>query len=554
MTIAALHDMTIAEAARLIAARKLSPVEYTRALLVRTDALEPQLNAFITRTSEAAIKDAQTAEAEISRGDYRGPLHGIPFAVKDIYDTAGVLTSGHSRTCVDRVPSRDATAVAKLRAAGAVLTGKLATHEFAHGGPSFDLPWPPARNPWNTAHFTGGSSSGSGAALAAGLVPASLGSDTGGSIRGPAGLCGIAGHKPTYGLVSRAGVLPNSYSYDHCGPMARTSEDCALILNVIAGYDPADPASSPKPAGDFAGGIGAGVRGLRIGVVRHFWKQDLAVHAELPAALEAAISVFRELGAVIGDVSLRPLQSYSDVKIVTAESELFSLHLPELISRPQDFGQDFRMRSLAACLFTAEDYVRASRERRTMMAEMRPLYHSYDLFLTANSSAAPRLDRHDPLSFWQKPNLTSPFNCTGGPALAVLCGFTREGFPLSMQLAGRPFDDATVLRAGHAFEQAIEFRRRRPSLRPGAAPGTVNPKPWAPGSAAVAPNVHAEVESAARRAGLRLPDPIMEELMAVAPWALDMARRLKRDHARDVEVCSIFDPAREIDDVNACGA
>ena len=261
MTDTAVHDLTLAQAAVLIRTRKLSPVEYTRALLARTDALEPQLSAYITRTSEAAMEAARAAEAEIARGNYRGPLHGIPFAVKDIYDTAGVLTSGHSRTCIDRVPRKDATAVAKLRAAGAVLMGKLATHEFAHGGPSFDLPWPPARNPWNTAHFTGGSSSGSGAAIAAGLVPVSLGSDTGGSIRGPAGLCGIAGLKPTYGLVSRAGVLPNSYSYDHCGPMARTSEDCALILNAVAGHDPADPASSLRHPPDFATGYRSGRQG-----------------------------------------------------------------------------------------------------------------------------------------------------------------------------------------------------------------------------------------------------------------------------------------------------
>jgi aspartyl-tRNA(Asn)/glutamyl-tRNA(Gln) amidotransferase subunit A len=275
-----------------------------------------------------------------------------------------VLTSGHSRTCIDRIPAKDATTVAKLRAAGAVLLGKLATHEFAHGGPSFDLPWPPARNPWNTAHFTGGSSSGSGAALAAGLVPASLGSDTGGSIRGPAGLCGIAGLKPTYGLVSRAGVLPNSYSYDHCGPMARTSQDCAIILNAVAGHDPADPASAMRRAADYTAGLDLGVRGMRIGVVRHFWEKDLPQHAELPPALEAAIAVFRDLGAVVEDVTLRPLHNYSGVKIVTAESELFSLHLSELIARPEAFGQDFRARSLAACLFTAEDYVRASRGRR----------------------------------------------------------------------------------------------------------------------------------------------------------------------------------------------
>ncbi len=467
--------------------------------------------------------------------------------MKDIYDTAGVLTSGHSRTCIDRVPAKDATTVAKLRGAGAVLMGKLATHEFAHGGPSFDLPWPPARNPWNTAHFTGGSSSGSGAAIAAGLVPASLGSDTGGSIRGPAGLCGIAGLKPTYGLVSRAGVLPNSYSYDHCGPMARTSQDCALILNAVAGYDPADPASSPRNAPDFTAGLDLGVKGMRIGVVRHFWEKDQKVHAELPPALEAAIALFRDLGAIVEDVTLRPLHSYSDVKIVTAESELFSLHLPELIARPEAFGQDFRARSLAACLFTAEDYVRASRERRAILAEMRPLYRQYDLFLTANNSAAPRLDRHDTLSFWKSGNLTSPFNCTGGPALALLCGFTADGLPLSLQIAGRPFDDARVLRAGHAFEQASGHFKRRPTLTPGAKAGAIDPKPWVPDTSAVEPAVRALAENAAARAGLRLPGAIMEELVAVAPWALAMARRLKRDHPREAETVSVFDPGRDVD-------
>jgi aspartyl-tRNA(Asn)/glutamyl-tRNA(Gln) amidotransferase subunit A len=542
-----LHDLTLAEASALIGARKLSPVEYTKALIARTDALEPQLNAYITRTSEAAMEAAEAAEAEIARGNRRGPLHGIPFAVKDIYDTAGVLTSGHSRTCIDRIPEKDSTAVARLRAAGAVLLGKLATHEFAHGGPSFDLPWPPARNPWNTAHFTGGSSSGSGAALAAGLVPASLGSDTGGSIRGPAGLCGIAGLKPTYGLVSRAGVLPNSYSYDHCGPMARTSEDCALILNAVAGHDPADPACALQPPGDLTAGLKLGVKGMRIGVVRHFWDKDQPASAELAAALETAIGLLRELGASVEDVTLRPLRSYSDVKIVAAESELFSLHLPELIARPEQFGQDFRARSLAACLFTAEDYVRASRERRAILAEMRPLYRRFDLFLTANTSAAPRLDKHDTLSFWTRPNLTSPFNCTGAPALALLCGFTREGLPLSLQIAGRPFDDARVLRAGDAFERVIGLYKRRPTLVPGAKPGAIDPKPWVPDTSAVEPAVRVLAENAAMRSGLRLPGHIMEELVAVAPWALAMARRLNRHHPREAETASIFDPGRDID-------
>ncbi len=544
MTSTELHDLTLAEASRLIAARELSPVAYTEALLDRTAALDPQLNAFITKTPEIARSAARVAEDEIGRGNWRGPLHGIPFAVKDIYDTAGILTSGHSRICMDRVPDHDATTVARLKSAGAVLTGKLATHEFAHGGPSFDLPWPPARNPWNTAHFSGGSSSGSGVALAARLVPASLGSDTGGSIRGPAGLCGIAGLKPTYGLVSRAGVLPNSYSYDHCGPMARTSLDCALLLNVIAGHDPADPASSARQVGDFSRGIDGGIKGLRIGVVRHFWEKDLPVSAEVASALEQAVQVLRDLGAIVETASMRPLQDYSDVKIVMAESELFSLHLNDLIARAGDFGQDFRARSLAACLFTSEDYVRASRERRVMMSEMQPLYHRFDLIMTVNSAPAPRLDTYDVLSFWKRANFTSPFNCTGAPALALPCGFSSQGLPIGLQITGRPHEDALVLRAGHAYETATGFHKRAPELTPGAAPAALDPKPWRPDTGGVEPSVRALAGGAAKRAGLRLTDEQMEELVAVAPWALAMARRLGRNHLRSAEVSSTFDPTR----------
>ena len=547
MSEADLHDLTLAEAADAIKTRNLSPVAYTESLIARSESLQPQLCAFITRTFETALSEARAAEADIMRGSYRGPLHGIPFAVKDIYDTAGVLTSGGSRTCIDRVPEQDAEAVARLRTAGAILTGKLQTHEFAHGGPSFDLPWPPARNPWNTAHFTGGSSSGSGAAIAAGLVPATLGSDTGGSIRGPAGLCGTAGLKPTYGLVSRAGVLPNSNTYDNCGPLARTSLDCALILNAIAGHDAGDPASSPAPISDVTAGIEGSIKGLRIGIVRHFWERDSSVHRELPTALEAAIAVFKDLGAIVEDVELRPLQVYSDVKIVMAESELFSIHLQELRARPEDFGQDFRGRSLAGCLFSAEDYVRASRERRVIMSEMRALYRRYDLFLTANTSAAPRIDRHDVLAFWQKPSLTAPFNCTGGPALALPCGFTEQGLPLSLQLVGRPFDDAAVLRAGHAFEQQTTFWRRRPDLVADAAPAAIDPNPWLPDTSAVDPDVRTRAQSAATHAGLRLPPFILEELVAVAPWALAMAGRLNREHPQAAELSSIFDPARDLD-------
>jgi aspartyl-tRNA(Asn)/glutamyl-tRNA(Gln) amidotransferase subunit A len=241
---------------------------------------------------------------------------------------------------------------------------------------------------------------------------------------------------------------------------------------------------------------------------------------------------------------MRPLQTYSDVKIVMAETELFSLHLPELIARAGAFGQDFRARSLAACLFTSEDYVRASRERRAMIEAIEPLYRRFDLLMTANGSPAPRLDAHDPLAFWRRPNFTSPFNCTGGPALALLCGFSKDGLPLSLQIAGRPHEDALVLRAGHAYEMATGFFERHPHLEPGAAPAALDPKPWRPDTSQVDPAVRAFAENAATRAGLRLAPEHMEELVAVAPWAFAMATRLRRDHLRSAEVSSIFDPAR----------
>jgi aspartyl-tRNA(Asn)/glutamyl-tRNA(Gln) amidotransferase subunit A len=326
--------------------------------------------------------------------------------------------------------------------------------------------------------------------------------------------------------------------------MARTSQDCALLLNAIAGHDPADPTSSSRPIEDFAKGFDGGVKGLRIGVVRHFWEKDLLVDAELSAALEQALIVLRKLGARTGDVTMQPLQTYSDVKIVMAETELFSLHLPALIARTGAFGQDFRARSLAACLFTSEDYVRASRERRAMIEQMQPLYRRFDLLVTANGSPARRLDAHDPLAFWQRPNFTSPFNCLGGPALSLLCGFSKDGLPLSLQIAGRPHEDALVLRAGYAYEIATGFFKRGPDLKAGAAPAALDPKPWRPDTSQVEPAVRAFAENAAMCAGLRLTPEHMEELVAVAPWALAMAKRLRRDHLRSAEISSIFDPTR----------
>ena len=301
---------TIAEAAKLIAGRKLFPVELTQACLDRVSALDGTLHAFVLPTPERAMADAKAAEAAIMKDGPSGPMHGIPIGLKDIVDTAGIATTCQSRILQDNVPSADATCAARLAAAGSVMMGKLTTHEFADGGPSFDLPMPPARNPWNPDHFTAGSSSGTGAAVAAGMILCGIGTDTGGSIRGPAALCGIAGIKPTYGLVSRAGVAPAAFSLDHIGPMAWTAEDCAIMLQVLAGHDPKDPASADRPVPNYTGLIGSSLRGARIGVIRHFHEDDHKVHPATQAGIDNAMMVLRDLGAEIKDVIVSPLQDW----------------------------------------------------------------------------------------------------------------------------------------------------------------------------------------------------------------------------------------------------
>lgn len=531
---------TIAEASRLIAARKLSPVELGTALLDRITAIDPQVNAFITVTAELALKQARQAESEISRGHYRGPLHGIPVGLKDIYNTAGILTSGHSKICIDNVPAEDAAATAKLYQAGVVLLGKLATSEFAHGAPQFDQPWPPARNPWDTAYFTGSSSSGSAAAVAAGLVLGALGSDTGGSIRIPASYCGTAGIKPTYGLVSRYGVIPNSFTFDHCGPLAWTVEDCALMLQAIAGHDPRDPASADHSIPDYRAALVPDVRGLRIGVIRHFWEEDLELAPEVGAAMDAAIEVLNRLGARCTTVRVRPLRDFFDVKIIIAESEIFAIHQKELIERPRDFGLGFMNQTLGACLFQGADCVQAHRERRRILSEMAQLYPQYDAFLTANIGPAPRFDAYRLVSAWQRANICTPFNVTAGPALAVCNGYTREGLPLSMQIAGKPFDEPTVLRIGYAYEQATEWRNRRPLLQPGAkAPAVKLQHPLA-GAPQVDAATRARADAFAEQAGLKLPEHLQAQLYAAAPYVFEMARRIRRGHARSEEPCNVF--------------
>ena len=542
-----LHDLPIAELSRLLAARKLSPLELTDALIQRVERYDSQTRAFITPTFDLARRQARAAETEIASGRHRGPLHGIPFALKDIYDTKGILTSGHSRVFIDRIPAEDATTTSRLYEAGAVLLGKLATHEMAHAGPSFDLPWPPARNPWNLAHFTGGSSSGSGAAVAAGMVPVALGSDTGGSIRGPASLCGIVGLMPTFGLVSRAGVITNSYTFDHCGPLARTVADCALALEALAGYDPKDAGSLSRPVPRYHRALGEDLRGLRIGVLRHHWEQDVPASEDLRRAMDAALDVLRRLGAELEECRVRPLASYFDVKIIIAESEIFSVHAKNLLARPKDFGADFRSRVLPSVLFTAHDYVQATREHRRMMVEMEPLYARFDAFVTAGMGEAPRLSDYRSVSFWQKPSLLTAWNVTGQPVLALPNGVGGRGLPLGMQILGRPFGEETILRVGHAYERATEWHTRRPNLVPGAAVPDVTPPPVL---SEPTDRVDAETRDlcvkAARRAGLQLDELMLAQLLEGAPYALGMVRRLRRDHDPAHEPANVFSfpPAR----------
>src|SRR5438552_2376928 len=340
--------LTIAEAARLIQQRELSPVELVDSRLARIERLDGRLHSFIRVLADQARADARTAEAEIEAGKYRGPLHGIPIGLKDIYETAGVATTGHSKVMQDHVPKADAFSVKRLRDAGAIVMGKLATHEFAFGGPSFDLPWPPARNPWDTSRFTGGSSSGTGAAVAAGLVLGGTGSDTGGSIRGPAAFCGLAGLKPSYGRISRAGILPLAYSLDHAGPMAWTAEDCAIMLQAMAGHDPGDPASANRPVPDYRAALSGDVKALRIGLIRHFYEDDNSADEATRQGIAAAAKVFEELGCTLRELRLSPLAEWAACGVMVMLSDAFAIHQATFRERSGRCGEMPRARRALA--------------------------------------------------------------------------------------------------------------------------------------------------------------------------------------------------------------
>jgi aspartyl-tRNA(Asn)/glutamyl-tRNA(Gln) amidotransferase subunit A len=455
---------TIAAAARQIAAKQLSPVELTRACLARAKALDSTLHAFLLLTEERALAEAKAAETRMMAGTLKGKLDGIPIGHKDIYNTAGIRTTAHSKLLEHNIPTEDARVVQLWAEAGTVMLGKLATHEFAMGGPSFDLPWPPARNPWNSEHFTAGSSSGTGAAVASGQVLGGTGSDTGGSIRGPAALCGLAGIKPTYGLCSRAGVLPLSYTLDHTGPLAWTVEDCALLLQAMAGHDPNDPASADRPTPDFTAGLGNGVKGLRIGVARHFFEADNRVSDTTLKGIDDALGHFRAMGAEIRDVTLSPMADYHACGFLILVAEAYALHEPWLKSRFNDYGESFRDRIALGGFIRAADYIVAIRKRRALCLELKAAMADVDILVSASAAGeAPRITEVPKWATLEKPSFTMPFNVTGSPAISICTGYGAGGLPISMQLIAKPFAEPLLFQAAHAYETATDWRSRRPA-------------------------------------------------------------------------------------------
>jgi aspartyl-tRNA(Asn)/glutamyl-tRNA(Gln) amidotransferase subunit A len=451
-----LFELTIAQAADLIRRRKLSPVELTQAHLERIEHLDPQLNCFITPTAEQALQAAREAESAIYKGAYRGPLHGIPLALKDLYETAGTRTTAGSKFFAEHVPSEDAATVKKLNAAGAISLGKLNMHEIALGVTNENPHYGDCKNPWNPDHITGGSSGGSGAALAAGLCLGSLGSDTGGSIRIPASLCGVVGLKPTHGRVSLRGVIPLSWNLDHSGPMARCVRDVTLLLQPIAGYDPEDPYSANVPVEDYLLHLEEGVRGWRIALAADPFFS--IADPEVLTAVEEAAKVFEDLGARVRQVELPWAREAARANGLMVTSDAATFHRDRLREHPEDFGPDVLQRLRSGAAVTTEEYILARRTQTLARREAERFFEEYDLLITPTTPmAAPRRGADAVERARQLTRFTATFNLTGLPALSLPCGFTSEGLPIGLQIVGPSWSEAHVLRAGNAYEQATPW-------------------------------------------------------------------------------------------------
>ncbi len=454
----------VAELGRQYRAGATSPVEVTRAVLERIERYDARLRTYITCTAESALEDARRAESELRQGRDRGALHGVPVAIKDFYDTRGVRTTAGSKILADRVPAHDADAVERLRLAGAVLLGKTNLHEFAYGATNVNPHFGNCRNPWNQSHVPGGSSGGSAAAVAAGMAHLSLGTDTGGSIRGPASYCGITGLKPTYGLLSRYGIFPDAWDLDHSGPYGRSAEDAALLLNVLAGHDPRDPASVRRPAQDYTAGLRDDVRPLRVGLLT---QQIDASTPDVRAAVLDASATLQGMGLEVEEVTLAHEEAGIPASTVIMASEMTSHHLRWLSTRPDDYGNDVRERLEVGALIPGAAYVKAQRVRSLLIQEAWEVLQGVDVLLTAATPyPAPLIE--SVLSVTLPPvRATRLGNLLGFPALSTPCGFTAGGLPLGLQIIGRPWEDGLVLRLAHAYQQASglpDYQNRRPPL------------------------------------------------------------------------------------------
>lgn len=449
--------MTIREAAPLLRGRKLSPVELARKTLDRIERENPRLNAFLTVMRESALEQAAAAERAIAQGEYRGPLHGVPVSVKDLFFTRGVRTTAGSKLFASFVPEHDAAVVERLRAAGAVLVGKTAMHELAYGITNNNPHFGPTRNPWDTASIPGGSSGGSGAAVATGLGMASLGSDTGGSIRIPASFCGVVGLKPTFGRVSRYGVIELGRTLDHVGPLAASAWDAAAVLRGISGYDPRDPGSASVEAPDFLAGIDRGVGGIAAGVPENYFFDRVA--PEVEAAVRAAITKLEQMGARVVNVRIPGMAEATEASRLTLLVEACELYEQELRTRPLDFGGDVRALLERGQGIAATEYVKAQRERTLFQAELERLFDMVNVIVAPTTPTTASAIGQTTVSIGgveedvrlASTRLVRAFNFAGVPAMSVPCGRSVEGLPIGLQIVSKAFDEATVLRVGYAL-------------------------------------------------------------------------------------------------------
>ncbi|MBN2325009.1 MAG: Asp-tRNA(Asn)/Glu-tRNA(Gln) amidotransferase subunit GatA [Spirochaetes bacterium] len=465
-----IYFLSITEASKLIADKQLSPVDVVTAHLKRIAQTDDTLNSFITLLSEESMEAAYKAEQDIMSGIYRGPLHGIPIGLKDLFFTKGVRTTAGSKILQDFVPAYDATVTEKMKEAGAIIMGKLQMHEFAYGSTGENPHYGPACNPWDIERVTGGSSSGSGSAVASGQCMGALGTDTGGSVRIPSSLCGIVGLKPSFGRVSRYGVYPLSWSLDTVGPMTRIVQDAALILNIIAGYDSRDTSSANRPVGDYTAVLGQDVKGLLIGIPQDFFFE--IIDPEVKEAVYRAARVLEELGASVDEVSIPVLEHSLSISSNIQLTEAAEIHLDQLRESANDLSTDVRAKLEIGALIPGTEYIKAQRARRFFNRKMAEAMQKFDVLLAPTEPiGAPKFGEmtvragsgkeHNPSLLSR---LTRPFNICGLPAISVPCGFTSSGLPIGMQLAGRLFDEATVLRVAHAYEQATDWHTKRPPI------------------------------------------------------------------------------------------